>query len=220
MSTVDGGLSVIIRVRNEERWIGHAIQSVFDFHPDAHIVVLDDYSADDSLRVVELFHPFQKITIFDPSRLPDKETYSPGAALNKGVTFCEGENILVMSAHCQLTSPVDTKHLERYCAVWGKQIPIRRGKRVVPRYIWKNFGPEPKINYISPGEDRYFLHNALALYKKDTLKQFEFDCQLRGKEDRYWAHWMIEDHKREILYSPDLHCLHHWTENGATWRDS
>ena len=35
-------LSVLIRCRNEERWIGHSIQSVIDTFENPEIVVVDN----------------------------------------------------------------------------------------------------------------------------------------------------------------------------------
>ena len=48
-------VSVIIRNKNEEQWIGHAIQSVIDFIPEAEIVVVDNNSVDDSINIVRHF---------------------------------------------------------------------------------------------------------------------------------------------------------------------
>ena len=44
----------------------------------------------------------------------------------------------------------------------------------------------------SSQEKRYFLHNAMALYKKSMLMEFPFDEELVGKEDRYWANEIID----------------------------
>ena len=47
-----GNFSVIIRVRNEERWVGHAIQSCLDHLEGPQIVVIDNNSDDSTLDVV------------------------------------------------------------------------------------------------------------------------------------------------------------------------
>ena len=52
-------------------------------------------------------------------------------------------------------------------------------------------------------ENRYFLHNALAVYKKTTLKKFPFDENLTSKEDRYWANKIIKK-KMNFIYDPKL----------------
>ena len=48
-------LSVLIRCRNEERWIGHSIQSVIDTFENPEIVVVDNGSTDNSKDVVKMF---------------------------------------------------------------------------------------------------------------------------------------------------------------------
>ena len=48
-------LSVLIRCRNEERWIGHSIQSVIDTFENPEIVVVDNGSTDNSKDVVQMF---------------------------------------------------------------------------------------------------------------------------------------------------------------------
>ena len=40
--TLGKKLSVIIRAKNEERWIGHTIQSVLDFFPGSEIIIIDN----------------------------------------------------------------------------------------------------------------------------------------------------------------------------------
>ena len=66
-------------------------------------------------------------------------------------------------------------------------------------------------------ENRYFLHNALAIFRKNTLIKYKFNEILAGKEDRYWANNQIKN-KKKILYDPELKAIHHYTENGNTWK--
>ena len=66
-------------------------------------------------------------------------------------------------------------------------------------------------------ENRYFLHNALAIYNKNILKKYPFNENLVGKEDRYWANKIIKKNKK-ILYDPSLEAFHHYTKNGNTWK--
>ena len=69
----------------------------------------------------------------------------------------------------------------------------------------------------SEQESRYFMHNALSFFKKNTLLKYPFNNNLQGKEDRYWAISMIENNN-SILYSPTISCDHHYTEKGNTWK--
>ena len=48
-------ISVIIRNKNEQEYIGFAIQSVIDSFNEPEIIIVDNYSTDDSLEIVNLF---------------------------------------------------------------------------------------------------------------------------------------------------------------------
>ena len=48
-------VSVVIRTKNEERWIGHTIQSVIDKLYKPEIIVVDNNSTDNTLQIVKSF---------------------------------------------------------------------------------------------------------------------------------------------------------------------
>ena len=48
-------VSVVIRTKNEERWIGHTIQSVTDKLYKPEIIIVDDNSTDNTLQIVKSF---------------------------------------------------------------------------------------------------------------------------------------------------------------------
>ena len=76
--------SVILRNRNEERYIGYCIQSLVDFLGDnVEIVLVDNESTDDSIRIVNTFD-YLNIKKVDIS----KNNYTPGRALNLGLENC------------------------------------------------------------------------------------------------------------------------------------
>ncbi len=213
-------ISVIIRCRNEESHIGHSIQSIINLFDNPEIIIVDNNSTDNSMKIVNLFaNPTINNCIIKKININE---YTPGLSLNEGVKKCTNNIILIISAHCKLKLIDFNKiknSLEKYVAVWGKQIPFYFGKKVNPnRYIWQNFENKDSINYYSYGENRYFLHNALCFYKKDILLKYKFDEDLIGKEDRYWAIDRIKENK-QILYDSSLECEHYFTSNGATWKD-
>ena len=56
--------SVVLRVRNEERWIGYAIQSIVDnIGEECEIIIVNNGSVDDSIRIVNLFEYLNVIKI-------------------------------------------------------------------------------------------------------------------------------------------------------------
>ena len=83
-------LSIIIRTRNEQKWIGHAIQSILDHLYKPEIIIVDNNSTDQTLDIVRHFiqEPLlekseSKYTNIKTYKITD---YSPGKSLNFGVT--------------------------------------------------------------------------------------------------------------------------------------
>ncbi len=199
-------ISVIIRCRNEERWIGHAIQSIIHFFDnDSEIIIIDNNSTDKSKNIISLFSNSNVNNI--KIKYLKIDDYTPGKSINLGVKNCSNDIVLIMSAHCilkEINYNKVLKLLEENVAVWGKQIPIYYGKKINrKRYIWDNFEDKDYINYFSKGENRYFLHNALCFYKKSVLEEYPIDEKLIGKEDRYWCIDRINEGKN-IYYDSEL----------------
>ena len=216
-------ISVIIRCRNEEQWVGHSIQSVIETFKKPEIIVINNNSTDESMGIVKMFKKDESLKDngnYTDIKIYNIDGYSPGKSLNYGVTKCSNDYVLVLSAHCVLDKVNFDKiqsSLSQYCVVGGKQIPIYKGKKITPRYVWSNFIDKDDVNLYSEGEKRYFLHNAFSFYKKDLLNKYPFDEELAGKEDRYWINDMI-DGGLKSYYDSDTICYHHYTTNGATWK--
>ena len=211
----------VIRSRNEERWIGHTIQSVVScFGKDSEIIIVDNQSSDDTLEIVKLFPKrFHNIEVFTIER----SKYTPGKSLNLGISKCSGDIICIISSHCVVRDfdlGILKSHFEDPCVfgVMGKQVPFYRGMKKKMRYIWKNFDVQKTV--VNPMEDigfvRPFFHNAFSFIRKSDWEAVNFDEDLAGKEDRYWAEKLISDGKKFIL-DPRLSVDHHWTPKGATW---
>ena len=216
-------ISVLIRCRNEERWIGHSIQSVIDNFNKPEIVIVNNNSTDSSMGIVRMFKKDESLGNggnYTDIKIHNIDGYSPGKSLNYGVTKCSNDYVLVLSAHCVLNEVHFGKikaYLEDHCVVGGKQIPIYKGKKITPRYVWSNFKVKDEVNLFSESEDRYFLHNAFAFYKKQVLIDNPFNENLDAKEERYWVNDMI-DKGYKSYYDEASRCYHHYTTNGATWK--
>ena len=78
-------ISVLIRCRNEEQWIGHTIQSVIDTFDKPEIVVVNNNSTDDSMGIVKMFKRDKKLDVgknYTDIKIYDIDGYSPGKSLN------------------------------------------------------------------------------------------------------------------------------------------
>jgi rhamnosyltransferase len=216
--------TVVIRVKNEERWIGYAIQSVLDYLIKPEIVIVDNNSNDKTIDIVKFFAENPNLNNeannYSKIKIVNIANYSPGRSLNLGVKNASKKYIMILSAHCILKKFNEVniiKDLEKNSCVFGNQIPVWNGKKISKRYLWSHFSNKKTKNMYSELEKRYFLHNALAVYKKDTLKKFPFDENLTSKEDRYWANKIIKK-KMNFIYDPELIAEHQYTIHGNTWK--
>ena len=218
-------VSVVIRTLNEEDWVGHTIQSILDFIHQPEIIIVDNRSTDETLQIVKHFKKDPNLNNKNnPQHTKIKicyiDDYTPGKALNLGIQNCSNNYILIISSHCVLKKINIKKHkndLKKYLCIFGNQTPIWKGKRIKKRYAWSHFGEKEVVNMYSKMENRYFLHNGLAFYKKSTLIKYPFDENLIGKEDRYWSNNIIAKDS-SILYDPLIEVDHHYTINGNTWK--
>ena len=82
-------ISVIIRVKNEEDWIGHCIQSILDFIEKPEIIIVDDNSNDESIKIASLFLEDPNLDKQNKNYTKIKfvkiNNYTPGKAINLGV---------------------------------------------------------------------------------------------------------------------------------------
>ena len=223
-------IGFVVRSRNEESYIGFAIQSIFDkFGNSTPVVIVDNESTDDTLKVVQMF-PKKHFNI-EITTIKNGD-YTPGKTLNIGISLLKDKGCKIagiLSSHCEI-SMIDSQSIinhfqNEFCfAIMGKQIPVMLGKKINPRYIWANFNhstivlnPKEKTLF---DEDRFFFHNAFSFVKIDHWDQLKFDETLAGKEDRYWAKEQIDLNKSNyFLLDPQFECRHFWTPKGATWKD-
>ena len=224
-SSMKSDFSVIIRVKNEDKHIGYCIQSVIDNLDNPEIIIVDNKSNDSSIDIVNHFKKDKSLKTSDKRYVDIKihniNTYTPGKALNLGISKSKNKYILIISAHCKIISfdkKLTYKKLDEGFAIFGNQIPIWNGKRIKKKYLWTNFINENKINMYSGDESRYFFHNAFSFFKKSLLKKFPFNENLVSKEDRYWANDFISL-KKKTFYMPSNSVEHYYTDNGATWKN-
>ena len=83
-------LSVIIRNKNEERWIGHAIQSIIDLVDRPEIIVIDNNSTDNSLNIVKNFMQDPLLNKknsrnYTKVKIINIKDYTPGKSIKLGV---------------------------------------------------------------------------------------------------------------------------------------
>ncbi len=225
MKNIKNSISVILRCKDEERWIGHTIQSILDYVDQPEIIILNNNSKDKSMEIVKHFVRDKKLQntakkSYTNIKFKNIDDYSPGKSLNQGVKLASNDIVLILSSHCVIKK-FDFKklliNLNKYDCFFGNQIPIYHGKRINKRYVWSHFVDKKVVNMYSDLEKRYFFHNAFAIYNKKILKKIPFNESLVGKEDRYWIDDFIKKGKN-YLYDNTFVVEHHYTHNGNTWK--
>ena len=119
--------SVIVRVKNEEQWIGHALQSIIDNINNVKILIVDNNSTDSSINIARLFkHDTSKPKSerYADIDILELNEYSPGRAINLAVKKVKTESLLLLSSHCEITKyshELVNNILEKHVAVLGNR---------------------------------------------------------------------------------------------------
>lgn len=193
-------ISIIIRTKNEERWIVQALNAVFSQdYKDFEVIIVDNNSTDKTLEKAKKFKV--KIVSLD--------NYLPGLALNVGIRASKGEYIACLSAHCL---PVNNKWLVNLlrnfnapdiAGVYGRQEPMPFSSDFDKRDLLIAFGLDKKIQV-----NDSFFHNANSLVRRDLWEKFPFDEHVPNIEDRVWARQVMETGYK-IIYEPEASVYHY-----------
>lgn len=126
-------VSIIIRVRNEERWISSCLKAVFSqSFRDFEVILVDN--GNDGMTIV-------KSKQFDVKILTI-ENYLPGKALNSGVRASCGEFLVSLSAHCipkrtdWLANLLRNFEDKNVAGVYGRQEPMNQSDDLDKRDLW------------------------------------------------------------------------------------
>ena len=85
-------VSIIIRTKNEERWIKLCLDKIYEqSYKNFEIIIVDNYSTDKTL---------QKIKNYKINKIVKIKKYLPGKAINLGIKKSQGVYIVIISAHC------------------------------------------------------------------------------------------------------------------------
>lgn len=194
-------VSIIIRTRNEEAWIGHCLSAVFaqDF-TDFEVIIVDNESTDHTVPMARR-HPIKDVV--------EIHDYLPGKALNMGIEKASGRYIACLSAHCipsserWLSTLLSGFEDDTIAGVYGRQLPLPFTTDIDRRDLLMAFGRERRIQ-----TKDYFFHNANSMIRRDVLDRHPFDPTLTNIEDRYWAKGVIEAGYR-LIYEPEAAVYHH-----------
>lgn len=194
-------VSIIIRTKNEERWITACLSSIFSQdYKDFEVIIVDNMSTDKTCEKAKKFNITKILTC---------EDYLPGKALNIGVREAKGEYIACISGHC---IPVDSKWLSNLLnnlkepkvgGVYGRQEPMEFTSDADKRDLALVFGLDRKVQR----KDTFF-HNANSMFKKNIWEEIPFDEDVSNIEDRVWAKKVLE-RGYAVVYEPMASVYHY-----------
>ena len=179
-------LSILIRNLNEAAdlalTLGAIQRQACDFAYE--VVVVDNMSDDDSVKIAEGFGA-RVLTL-------ERAAFSFGGSLNYGISQCNGEFILILSAHVLLLSDGFLQSIPAYFA--GAAVAGLRFLNCADVSQLKNgmMTGVQSLRYESP-EDFAITHwqqltvNHCAAIRRESWEQQPFDETLFASEDKRWA---------------------------------
>jgi rhamnosyltransferase len=195
-------ISIIIRTKNEEKWIPHCLGMIFEQdYNDFEVIIVDNNSSDHTVEVVKRYPVASIINI---------DKFIPGKAINDGIRASTGDYIVCISAHC---IPKDNQWLgnlysnfkdnNKIAGVYGRQLPMAYTSDADKRDLLITFGLDKK----SQVKD-YFFHNANSMFPRSVWNEFPFDEEATNIEDRIWGKKVTEAGYK-IIYEPSASVYHY-----------
>ncbi|NQU31748.1 MAG: glycosyltransferase [Bacteroidetes bacterium] len=196
-------ISIIIRTKNEEKWVGYCLDSIYSQKIDAEVevIIVDNESTDHTIEVAKRY-PVQKFININK--------FLPGKALNDGIRSSTGDYLVCISAHCV---PGKDDWLEKLLSnfqdnleiagVYGRQLPLSFTDSIDKRDLLMVFGLDKRIQ-----KKDYFFHNANSMIPRSVWEKFPFDENATNIEDRIWGKQVIEAGYK-IIYEPEAAVYHH-----------
>lgn len=194
-------ISIIIRTKNEEKWLKATLNALkCQTYNNYEVVLVDNNSKDRTVDIARSYGCKKVISL---------DSYNPSKALNLGVKQADGDICIFLSAHCvpaneywieELVSPIVSGTTK--CS-YGRQIPTSMSNPDNTRDLLIAFGKESIIQKLD-----FKFHNANSAIKRSHILTNPFDEKLTNVEDWHWAAAAI-DSGEYIAYVPSAVVFHH-----------
>jgi len=193
-------VSIIIRTKNEEKWIVSCLKAVFNqSYKNFEVILVDNNSTDKTVLKAKKF----------PITLVNIEKFLPGRAINDGIRASSGDYIVCLSGHCiptnnsWLANLVKDLDMPNIAGIYGRQEPLSFTSDLDKRDLLTVFGRDKKLQI----KDSFF-HNANSSFTRKIWEKFPFDENVTNIEDRVWGEKVIAS-RFNIIYEPTA-SVYHW----------
>ena len=195
-------ISIIVRTKNEERWISHCLAMLYQQdRSDFEVILVDNASTDHTVQIAKRFPLAAVINI---------DKFLPGQALNEGIRSSSGRFIVCLSAHC---IPKNKDWLsclrrnfdddEKLAGVYGRQLPLSFTDPLDKRDLLTFFGQDRRLQVKD-----YFFHNANSMLRRDVWDKHPFDEDVTNIEDRVWGK-AVTSAGFHLAYDPEASVYHY-----------
>lgn len=199
-------VSLIIRTKNEEQWIGKCLKAVFEQTlKDFEVIVVENGSTDRTPEILKKF-PLKIVEY-------QEEVWRPGKALNAGIRESSGEYIGIVSGHC---IPMRATWLETFVkelesdesvvGVYGKNVALPETSVFDKRDMLFMFGP---TRAVQTKESFFHFENANSMVRRSSWEELPFDEDTTHLENIIWAREMVLRRGYKVVYAPEAAVWHH-----------
>ena len=161
-------VSIIVRTKNEDFWIGKCLNEIFNQqYQNFEVILVDNNSKDKTINIVKKNFPKVKIIIYK-----SKNLFYQAKPLNLGIKKSKGHLIAMISGHCipkndkWLGTLVKNFKNSSVIACYGRQEPSDISEPNDVRDLTYLFGLDKKVQLKDP-----FFHNANSMIRKSTWKK-------------------------------------------------
>ncbi len=193
-------ISIIIRCKNEQRFIGKTLEKIFkqEIKIPFEVIVIDSGSIDRTIEIVKKYN----VNFF---QIP-QQSFTFGYALNYGIEKASGNIICNLSAHC---IPVSNLWLKRLVdpivnsssqATFGRQVAIKGMNAFEEVALDKHFPDRKEI------KGRIPFSNANCAFLKKMWLERRFDEELPSWEDYLW--YFLQKDTYTFQYCPKADVYH------------
>ena len=196
-------ISIIIRTKNEERWIDHCLSAIATQSIKNYEIVLVDNNSDDQSVKIARKYTEKIINVTD---------FYPGRAINDGIRASSGKFIVIISGHCipknnlwleHLIEPLKNDRTGLLAGVYGRQEPLSSSSPLDKRDLTVVFGLDERTQ-----KKDSFFHNANSALTREMWDKFPFDEKTPNIEDRLWGSEVIKK-GYHIFYTPHASVYHY-----------